>query len=77
MLLYYLPKNTTEAVQVINYGYWCLLRCKIGHVLDIWLTNKENLSKREGKMTAVERKILVTKLVSYAQEEILKEENHG
>ena len=64
-------------MQVIHYGYGCLLRCKIGHVLDIWLTNEENLSKWEGRMTAVERKILVNKLISYAQEEILKEENDG
>ena len=47
--------------------------CKIGHGLDIWLISEENLSKCKGKITSVERINLVTKIISDAQEEILKE----
>ena len=44
VLLYYFTKNMTEMVQPIDAGYGRSLRCKIRHVLDIWLTNEENLS---------------------------------
>ena len=67
----------TEVVQLIDAGYGRSLRWLIGYVLDICLVSEENLSKWEGKMTSAERRIMVTKLISYAQEEIFQEENHA
>ena len=67
----------TDLVQPIYSGYGWSLRCKIGYGLNICLMIEENLSKWEGKMTSAERRIMVTKLISYAQEEIFQEENHA
>ena len=52
MILYDLHKNITKAVQTIDSGYEKSLRCKIGHVLDIFLMSEETLSKQEGTMTS-------------------------
>ena len=40
----------------------------------MWLMNGENLLKWEGKMTAMERRMLVTHLVARAQEYMLNED---
>ena len=77
LLLFYLSKNMIELVQPTNSGYGWLLRCNIGKVLDIWLVSEENLSKWEGNMIAAECRILVTKLISDTQEEILNEKNYS
>ena len=47
----------------------------IGRELDSWLMDATNLLKWEGKMTAMERRILVTHLVARAQEYMLLPEN--
>ena len=75
MLLYYLTNNMTEVVQPIDSICGNSLMCNIGNGLDILLMSEENLSKWEGKMTATELRILVTKLISDTQEEILNEKN--
>ena len=56
----------TEMVQPIDAGYGRSLRAAIGRELDNWLMNGDNLLKWEGKMTAMERRILVTHLVARA-----------
>ena len=74
MILYFLPKNISEMVQPINAGLGRPLRCKIWHGLDTWVMSEDNLSKWEENMTAGERRVLITKLISDTQEEILKKE---
>ena len=67
----------TEVVQPIDSICGNSLMCNIGNGLDILLMSEENLSKWEGKMTATELRILVTKLISDAQEEIMKEGSYA
>ena len=42
MLLYYLSKNMTWVLELINAENGHSLRFKIGHVLDIWLKSEKN-----------------------------------
>ena len=65
----------TEMVQPIDAGYGQSLQMAIGRELDSWLMDATNLLKWEGKMTAMERRILVTHLVARAQEYMLLPEN--
>ena len=46
-----------EVLQPIDSVYGRSLRYNIGHGLDIWFISDEKLSKWEGKLTAVERRI--------------------
>ena len=70
----YFPPSMTEIVQSIDARYGRPMRSSIGRELDLWLMNGENLLKWEGKMTAMERRILVTHLVARAQEYMLHED---
>ena len=63
----------TEMVQPIDAGYGRSLRAAIGRQLDNWLMNGENLLKWEGKMTAMERRILVTHLVARANSYMMED----
>ena len=71
VLLIFFPPGMTEIVQPIDAGYGRSLRAGIGRELDLWLMDAENLLKWEGKMTAMERRILVTHFVARSQEHTL------
>lgn len=73
VLLWFFPPNMTEMVQPIDAGYGRSLRAAIGRQLDNWLMNGENLLKWEGKMTAMERRILVTHLVARANSYMMED----
>ena len=74
VLVVYFPPNMTEMVQPIDAGYGRSLRCAIGRELDAWLMDAANLLKWESKMSAMERRILVTHLVARAQEYMMQPE---
>ena len=65
----------TEMVQPIDAGYGRSLRCAIGRELDAWLMDAANLIKWEGKMTAMERRVLVTHLIGRAQDYMMLQKN--
>ena len=73
VLLWFFPPNMTEMVQPIDAGYGRSLRAVIGRQLDNWLMNGGNLLKWEGKMTAMERRILVTHLVARANSYMMED----
>ena len=75
VLLIYFPPSMTEMVQPIDAGYGRSLRSAIGRELDAWLMDSANLIKWESKMTAMERRILISHLVSHAQDEMLLPRN--
>lgn len=60
VFLCYFPSNTAESVQPIDAGCGRSLRCKIGDLLDTWLMQESNLEKWEGKMTASDRRVLLS-----------------
>ena len=68
MFLLYFPPLTTESLQPIDAGYGRSIRCHIGHLLDEWLMTDENLEKWESKLTASERRVLMTHLVAEAND---------
>ena len=71
----FLSPNTTESIQPIDAGYGRSLRCNIGESLDAWLMEESNLEKWEGKMTASERRVLLSNLVGEANEKALNDDD--
>jgi len=61
----------THLVQPIDAGIGRSLRIAVGHALDGWLMDGANLMKWEAKMSAGERRILITKLVGQAMQSIM------
>ena len=68
--VYMLPENQTDKLQPIDAGIGRLMKLKIGNTLDKWLEVKENIEKWQGKMSAKERRILMTKWVGDAWDEM-------
>ena len=63
VFLCFFPPNMTNFIQPIDAGLGRSVRIKIGYFLDAWLMVAENLQIWETKMTAGERRILVTDFV--------------
>ena len=59
--VYMLPENQTDKAQPIDAGIGRFIKLKIGNALDKWLEVDENVEKWQGKMSAKERHILMTK----------------
>ena len=61
------PPETTDLTQAVDNGLGRLQKYLIGVQLDEWLEEEENLEKWEnGKITASEKRILITKWVGEA-----------
>ena len=66
VFLCYFPPNMTNFIQPIDARMGRSVRNKIGKLLDEWLMSEENLGRWEGKMTAGERRIMMTHFISKA-----------
>ena len=75
VFLCFLPPNMTQFVQPIDAGLGRNTRVAVANELDGWLMDRDNMSKWEGKMTAGERRILMTRLIGNAVGHVLKPEN--
>ena len=75
VLLCFLPPGTTNFTQAIDAGHGRSLRTAIGHSLDKWLMDSDNMERWEGTMTAGERRILMTKLVGSANRVVMSDDN--
>ena len=75
VLCVYFPPNMTEMVQPVDAGYGRSLRSAIGRELDEWLMDAANLLKWEEKMTAMERRVLVTHFIGRSQNYMMLPEN--
>lgn len=73
VFLYCLPPTVTEAIQAIDAGYGRSIRCAVGRGLDAWLLQEDNMTLWESDkgLTAPERRVLVSRLVSEANKEAL------
>ena len=58
----------TNFIQPIDAGLGRSVRIKIGHALDVWLMDAENLEMWESKMSASERRFVTTKFIGTANE---------
>ena len=74
VFLFCLPPSVTEAVQAIDAGYGRSMRCAVGRALNEWLMKDENMEKWESEkgLTAPDRRVLISNLVSKANQEVLK-----
>ena len=68
VFLCYFPPNMTNFIQPIDAGLGRSVRIKIGHALDEWLMDAENLEMWESKISASERKIVTPKFIGTANE---------
>ncbi|XP_065060635.1 uncharacterized protein LOC135687930 [Rhopilema esculentum] len=69
-VVYMLPEYQTDKVQPIDAGIGRFMKLKIGNALDKWLEIDEKVEKWHGKMSAKERRILMTKLAGDAWDEM-------
>jgi len=74
VLLCYLPPNMTNFIQPIDAGLGRSVRCAVARELDDWLMDANNMMCWEGKMTAAERRILISVLVQKAMRYVMGEE---
>jgi hypothetical protein len=71
-----LPPETTDNTQPVDAGLAKQLKNEIGHELEDWLDDDINLEKWEtGKMSASEKRILITKFVGAAWETMFSRED--
>jgi hypothetical protein len=75
VFLCYLPPNLTDALQPIDAAYGRSLRCAIGRLLDQWLMDDENMEAWETSMSPAQRRVLMSKLVADATEEVLSNDD--
>jgi hypothetical protein len=61
----------TNFIQPIDAGIGRSVRTAIGHQLDDWLMHEEHMEIWEGKMSAGERRILMTEFVSSAMNKVM------
>ena len=71
-VVYMLPENRTHKIQPIDAGVGWLVKKKIGNEMEKWLEVKENLDKWHDHISAKERRILLTKWLGQAWEEVKK-----
>ena len=65
----------TNFIQPIDADLGRSVRCAIGRCLDEWLMNSNNLSRWETKITATERRILISSFVSDAIKYVMNDDN--
>ena len=77
VFLFCLPPTATEAIQAIDAGHGRSVRCAIGRLLNEWLMADDNIEKWESDkgMTAAERRVLISTLVSKANKSSLSNDS--
>eukprot|EP00794_Sanderia_malayensis_P014570 gene14571-16073_t len=74
-IVYLLPPNHTDKVQPIDAGFGKTLKAKIGESMERWLEKEDHIDKWHGKISAKERRVLMTEWVGEAWEEGLDKYN--
>ena len=70
VIVYMFPPNQTDKVQPRDQREGYMMKTKIGHYLDEWLEDEENFDKWHRTTSAKEKRILMTKWVGQAWEEL-------
>ena len=68
-----MPENHTDKIQTIDAGFGKMLKKRIGEEMDKWLEEEDNLELWHNKITARQRRILMTKGTGAAMRALLKE----
>ena len=74
-IVYLLPANHTDKVQPIDAGFGKTLKAKIGESMERWLDKDNNLDKWHGTISAEKRRVLMTKWVGEAWDEVKSREH--
>ena len=74
-IVYLLPPNHTDKVQPIDASFGKTLKAKIGENMERWLEREDHIDKWHGKISAKERRVLMTKWVGEAWEEVASKEH--
>ena len=69
-VVYMLPENHTDKLQPIDAGCGRMMKLKIGAAMETWLEEKDNLDKWQDKLSARERRILMTQWTGEAWSEL-------
>ena len=64
--VYMLPENHTDKIQLVDAGCGRIMTVKIGEALERWLEEKDNLEKWHDRLSAKERRILMTQCTGEA-----------
>ena len=64
--VYLLPENHTDKIQPIDTGCGQMMKIEIGAAMETWLEEENNLDKWHDRLSAKDRKILMTQWVGEA-----------
>ena len=74
ILVWFIVPGCTDLIQPIDAGIGRSIRIYVGHALDRWLSVDGNLDLWEGKLSASERRIMMTNFLASAMDKMLSEE---
>lgn len=69
-VVYLLPDNHTDKVQPVDAGFGRMMKQKIGEAMQVWLEDEGNLEMWHDKISAKNRRILMTKWTGQAWREL-------
>ena len=69
-IVYLLSDNHTDKVQPVYAGFGKAMKQKIGEAMQIWLEKEENLEMWHGKISAKDRRILMTQWTGHGWREL-------
>ena len=70
-IVYLLPDNHTDKVQPVDAGFGRMIKQKIGEAMQMWLEKEENLEMWHDKISAKNRRILMTQWTGHAWRELV------
>ena len=70
-IVYLLPDNHTDKVQPVDAGFGRMMKQKIGEAMQMWLEKEENLEMWHNKISAKNRRILMTQWTGHAWRELV------
>lgn len=70
-IVYLLPDNHTDKVQPVDAGFGRMMKQKIGEAMQMWLEKEENLEMWHDKISAKNRRILMTQWTGHAWRELV------
>ena len=73
-IVYLLPESHTDKIQPIYAGFGKMYKTKIGEEMDEWLETEVNLDQWHDKVSARQRRILMTKWAGAAWRELAKDQ---
>jgi hypothetical protein len=70
--VYMIPENQTDKIQPVDGGCGKMMKVKIAAEMERWLEEEQNLEKWHDKLSARDRRILMTKWATEAWRELSK-----